>query len=108
MTIVGQGDFTRGLIADPPTHLWTRSYKFTGLPIMTSFFRRGLYVVTGSAIGVALSILIQRDPKSQWHLLWIAGLVLVSLVFSFMSFRSPLTHLASQKHRLHIRSDRHT
>ncbi len=80
MCVVGQGDFTRGLIADPPTHLWTRMYKFTGLPLMTSFFRSGLYVVTGSAIGVALSIFIQRDPKSKWHMLWISGYVYVALV----------------------------
>ncbi|KZV79312.1 hypothetical protein EXIGLDRAFT_688846 [Exidia glandulosa HHB12029] len=25
MCVVGQGDFTRRLVADPPTHLWTRS-----------------------------------------------------------------------------------
>ena len=75
MCVVGQGDFTRGLIANPPTHLWTRTMKFTGLPIMTSFYRSGLYVVTGSAIGVALSIFMQRDPRSRWHLLWVARYV---------------------------------
>ncbi len=75
MCVVGQGDFTRGLIASPPTYLWTRAMKFTGLPIMTSFYRSGLYVVTGSAIGVALSIFMQRDPKSRWYLLWIARYV---------------------------------
>ncbi|KAF8334669.1 uncharacterized protein EI90DRAFT_2892249, partial [Cantharellus anzutake] len=73
MCVVGQGDFTQGLIANPPSYLWTRTMKFTGLPIMTSFYRSGLYVVTGSAIGVALSIFMQRDPKSRWHLLWIAS-----------------------------------
>jgi hypothetical protein len=73
MCVVGQGDFTGGLIADPPMHLWTRTMKFTGLPIMTSFYRSGLYVVTGSAIGVALPVFMQRHPKSRWHLLWIAG-----------------------------------
>ncbi len=80
MCVVGQGDFTRGLIVDPPTYMWTRTMKFTGLPIMTSFYRSGLYVVTGSAIGVALSIFMQRDPKSRWHLLWIAGYALICLI----------------------------
>ena len=93
MCVVGQGDFTRGLITDPPTYMWTRGMKFTGLPIMTSFYRSGLYVVTGSAIGVALSIFAQRDPKSRWHLLWIAGYALIYLVdihcSSCSSFSSP-------------------
>jgi hypothetical protein len=75
MCVVGQGDFTRSLIADPPTYLWTRKFKFVGLPIMTSLYRSGVYVVTGSAIGVALSIFLQRDPKSSWHLLWVCRLV---------------------------------
>ncbi|KAF9516669.1 hypothetical protein BS47DRAFT_1292070 [Hydnum rufescens UP504] len=73
MYVVGQGDFTRGLIADPPSHLWTRQYKFVGLPYMCSFYRSGLYVCTGSAIGVALSIFLQRDPRSRWHLLWVSS-----------------------------------
>lgn len=86
MCIVGQGDFTRNLIANPPTYLWTRKFKFVGLPIMTSLYRSGLYVVTGSAIGVALSIFLQRDPKSNWHLLWVCrsvNLLIYSIVLSF-------------------------
>jgi hypothetical protein len=86
MCIVGQGDFTRNLIANPPTYLWTRKFKFVGLPIMTSLYRSGVYVVTGSAIGVALSIFLQRDPKSSWHLLWVCRLVnhlIYSIVSSF-------------------------
>ena len=43
MYCVGQGDLSRGLIKNPPTHLWTRAFKYTGLPSMTSFYRRGLY-----------------------------------------------------------------
>ena len=75
MCIVAQGDFTRGLIADPPIYLWTRKFKFVGLPIVTSLYASGIYIVTGAAIGVALSIFLQRDPKSKWHLLWICRLV---------------------------------
>lgn len=73
MLVVGQGDFTRGLIENPPTHVYTRMYKFVGLPFIVNMYRRGLYVVTGSAIGVALSVFLQPDPKSEWHLLWVAG-----------------------------------
>jgi hypothetical protein len=94
MCIVGQGDFTRNLIANPPTYLWTRTFKFVGLPIMTSLYRSGLYVVTGSAIGVALSIFLQRDPKSSWHLLWVCGLVnllIYSFVSSFTTILRPVT-----------------
>ncbi|KAH8827519.1 hypothetical protein DL96DRAFT_1464630, partial [Flagelloscypha sp. PMI_526] len=73
MLVVGQGDFTRDLIARPPTHLYTRMVKFVGLPYMVNMYRSGLYVVTGAAIGVALSVFLQPDPKSRWHLLWIAS-----------------------------------
>jgi hypothetical protein len=47
--------------------------KFVGLPYMVNMYRSGLYVVTGAAIGVALSVFLQPDPKSRWHLLWIAS-----------------------------------
>lgn len=30
-------------------------------------------VITGSAVSVGLSIFVQRDPKSTWHMLWIAS-----------------------------------
>jgi hypothetical protein len=73
LIVVGQGDFTRDLIANPPTQLWTRQFKFAGLPYLTSMFRSGLYVVTGTAIGVGLSFILQPHPRSRWHLLWIAA-----------------------------------
>ena len=75
MCVVGQGDFTRGLVSDPPTHLWTRSFNFAGLPYMTSLYRSGLYVVTGSAIGVALPVFLQPAHRRGWHLLWISAYV---------------------------------
>jgi hypothetical protein len=75
MCVVGQGDFTLDLIANPPTRLWTRQYKFVGLPYICPMYHCGLYVVTGSAIGVGLSPFLQRDPKSKWHLLWISRCV---------------------------------
>jgi hypothetical protein len=73
MFVVGQGDFTRGLIEHPPTHVYTRMYKFVGLPYIVSMYRRGLYVITGTAIGVALSVFLQPHPRSRWHLLWVAS-----------------------------------
>jgi hypothetical protein len=73
MLVVGQGDFTRDLIERPPTHLYTRMYKFVGLPYMVNMYRSGLYVVTGTAIGVALSVFLQPDTRSRWHLLWVAS-----------------------------------
>jgi hypothetical protein len=99
MCIVGQGDFTRSLIANPPTYLWTRQFKFVGLPIMTSFYRSGVYVVTGTAIGVALSVFLQRDPKSSWHLLWICRLVSY-LVYSIPSSFTTTLHSVTSKVRM--------
>ncbi len=73
MFVFGQGDFTRAMIEKPPTHLYTRTYKFVGLPRIMGMFRRGIYLVTGTAIGVALSPFMQPIPGSEWVLLWVAG-----------------------------------
>lgn len=79
MVIVGQGDFTRDLITHPPTHLWTRTFNFAGVPYMTGVYRRGLYVVTGSAIAVALSVFLQPAYRKGWYLLWISSCVIQRL-----------------------------
>ncbi|KAI0282819.1 hypothetical protein BGY98DRAFT_953714 [Russula aff. rugulosa BPL654] len=50
-----KGDFTRSLVLDPPTHLWTRQLKFAGFSNTSSLYRRGIHVCTGSGIGAALS-----------------------------------------------------
>ncbi|KAF7792663.1 hypothetical protein EIP86_003760 [Pleurotus ostreatoroseus] len=65
-----QGDWTRGLVADPPTHLWTREMKFAGLPYLAHLYRRGVAICTGSGIGAVLSTCVQLD---NWFLIWIGS-----------------------------------
>jgi len=65
-----QGDFTRRLILNPPTHLWTRQLKFAGIPNTSTLYRRGIYICTGSGIGSALSTCIQNP---DWFLIWIGS-----------------------------------
>lgn len=65
-----QGDWTRGLVADPPKHLYTREMKFAGLPYLCHFFRRGIAICTGSGIGAVLSTCLQLD---NWFLIWIGS-----------------------------------
>ncbi|KAH9050945.1 hypothetical protein EDB83DRAFT_2507205 [Lactarius deliciosus] len=56
-----QGDFTRKLVHDPPTHLWTRQLKaqrgcsLPGVSNSSTLYRRGIRVCTGTGIGAALS-----------------------------------------------------
>ncbi|XP_072150334.1 adenylate-forming reductase 06235 isoform X2 [Setaria viridis] len=54
------GDFTRGLISDPPTRLWVRGVHFAGLPYLLNMYRRATMVATGSGICVFMSFLIER------------------------------------------------
>ncbi|KDQ59517.1 hypothetical protein JAAARDRAFT_174886 [Jaapia argillacea MUCL 33604] len=69
--IVGvQGDFTRSLIKDPPTHLWTRQLKFAGVSNTSNLYRRGIRVCTGTGLGSALSTCIQNP---EWYLIWIGS-----------------------------------
>ncbi|CAE6535541.1 unnamed protein product [Rhizoctonia solani] len=65
-----QGDFTRGLVEDPPKYLWTRELKFAGVANTSKLYRRGIRVCTGTGIGAALSTCIQND---QWFLIWIGS-----------------------------------
>ncbi|XP_010913110.1 adenylate-forming reductase 03009 [Elaeis guineensis] len=53
------GDFTRGLVSDPPTHLWVRGVHFAGLPYLVNMYNRAVLVATGSGICVFLSFLLQ-------------------------------------------------
>lgn len=71
-----QGDFTRSLVNDPPTHLWTRQLKvcpldfvcpdvfltsaqFAGVSNTSTLYKRGIRVCTGTGLGAALSTCIQ-------------------------------------------------
>ncbi|KIP03712.1 hypothetical protein PHLGIDRAFT_25971 [Phlebiopsis gigantea 11061_1 CR5-6] len=65
-----QGDWTRGLITDPPKFLYTREMKFAGLPYLAHFFRRGIAICTGSGIGAVLSTTVQLE---NWFLIWIGS-----------------------------------
>ncbi|KAI0685486.1 hypothetical protein BC835DRAFT_1421190 [Cytidiella melzeri] len=54
-----QGDFTRSLVNDPPSHLWTRELKFAGVSNTSTLYKRGIRICTGTGIGAALSTCIQ-------------------------------------------------
>ena len=64
------GDFTRGLVSDPPSHLWVRGVHFAGLPYLINMYGRALLVATGSGIGVFLSFLLQ-PCAADVCLLWV-------------------------------------
>jgi len=70
MVIGVQGDWTQGIISDPPTHLYTREMKFAGLPYLSSLYRKGIIICTGAGIGAVLSTCIQLD---NWFLIWIGS-----------------------------------
>ena len=75
-----QGDFTRSLVNDPPTHVWTRqlkvsvavppyvcasshwSFQFAGVSNTSTLYKRGIRVCTGTGLGAALSTCIQVRP----------------------------------------------
>ncbi|XP_031473587.1 adenylate-forming reductase 06235 isoform X2 [Nymphaea colorata] len=55
------GDFTRGLVSNPPSQLWVRGVHFAGLPYLVNMYNRVLLVATGSGLCVFLSFLLQRS-----------------------------------------------
>ena len=63
------GDFTRELASDPPKYVWTRIFKFVGLPYCVPMFRSGVAIATGSGLGICLSVFLQWPP--DYHLIWI-------------------------------------
>jgi len=65
-----QGDFTRSLVENPPTTLWTRELKFAGVSNTSSMYKRGIRVCTGTGLGAALSTCIQNP---DWYLIWIGS-----------------------------------
>ncbi|KAL2205442.1 hypothetical protein CC79DRAFT_1310751 [Sarocladium strictum] len=65
-----QGDFTKGLVADPPKMVWTRELKFAGVGHASAMFKRGIRICTGTGIGAALSTCIQ---SKDWFLIWIGS-----------------------------------
>ncbi|KAH8117533.1 hypothetical protein DFH11DRAFT_1741517 [Phellopilus nigrolimitatus] len=65
-----QGDFTRSLVNDPPSTLWTRELKFAGVSNTSTLYKRGVRICTGTGIGAALSTCIQSP---NWFLIWIGS-----------------------------------
>ncbi|TFK51097.1 hypothetical protein OE88DRAFT_1681056 [Heliocybe sulcata] len=65
-----QGDFTKSLINNPPSHLWTRQLKFAGVSNTSALYKRGIRVCTGTGLGAALSTCIQSP---NWYLIWIGS-----------------------------------
>ncbi|KZP29258.1 hypothetical protein FIBSPDRAFT_1038934 [Athelia psychrophila] len=65
-----QGDFTRSLVDNPPTKIWTRQLKFAGVSNTSSLYKRGIHVCTGTGIGAALSTCLQNP---DWYLIWIGS-----------------------------------
>ncbi|KAK1268721.1 hypothetical protein QJS04_geneDACA008219 [Acorus gramineus] len=65
------GDFTRGLVTDPPSHLWVRQVHFAGLPYLVNMYNRAVLVATGSGICVFLSFLLQ-PCSADVCLVWVA------------------------------------
>ena len=70
MVVGVQGDWTRRIVSDPPTHLYTREMKFAGLPYLSSLYRKGIMICTGSGVGAVLSTCLQLD---NWFLIWIGS-----------------------------------
>ncbi|WCJ27166.1 Adenylate-forming reductase 03009 [Euphorbia peplus] len=65
------GDFTKSLVANPPSHLWVRQVHFAGLPYLVNMYDRVLLVATGSGICVFLSFLLQ-PCRANVCVLWVA------------------------------------
>ncbi|KAI0665659.1 hypothetical protein C8Q78DRAFT_545049 [Trametes maxima] len=65
-----QGDFTRSLVHEPPTHIWTRQLKFAGVSHSSTLYKRGIRVCTGTGLGAALSTCLQNP---DWYLIWIGS-----------------------------------
>ncbi|KAL9667934.1 hypothetical protein QQ045_002304 [Rhodiola kirilowii] len=65
------GDFTKSLVANPPTHLWVRSVHFAGLPYLTNMYNKAVLVATGSGICVFLSFLLQ-PCSADVCVVWVA------------------------------------
>ncbi|KAL0070352.1 hypothetical protein AAF712_002540 [Marasmius tenuissimus] len=65
-----QGDFTKSLVDNPPTTIWTRELKFAGVSNTSTLYKRGIRVCTGTGLGAALSTCLQNP---NWYLIWIGS-----------------------------------
>lgn len=67
LVVSNAGDWTRGCIRSPPTHLWVRGLPTCGVMRITTIFNR-VVVATGSGIGPLLGHLGQ--PRCPTQLIW--------------------------------------
>lgn len=65
-----QGDFTKQLVENPPTHIWTREVKVAGVSNTSTLYKRGIRVCTGTGLGASLSTCLQNP---DWYLIWIGS-----------------------------------
>ncbi|KAE9408745.1 hypothetical protein BT96DRAFT_873394 [Gymnopus androsaceus JB14] len=65
-----QGDFTKGLVENPPTRIWTRQLKVAGVSNTSNLYKRGIRICTGTGLGAALSTCLQSP---DWYLIWIGS-----------------------------------
>ncbi|KAI0302371.1 hypothetical protein B0F90DRAFT_1816577 [Multifurca ochricompacta] len=72
-----QGDFTRELVLNPPTHLWTRELKFAGVSNTSTLYRRGsVYAPEQESAQLfqrASRVEIALRQSSDWYLIWIGS-----------------------------------
>lgn len=82
-----QGDFTKALVNDGPKTIYTRQLRvrslscglrmviescvqFAGLPYLSTLYRRGVCICTGSGVGAVLSTCLQSP---DWFFIWIGS-----------------------------------
>lgn len=69
MMVSAVGDFTRGLVADPPAELYVRTVRFAGLLYLAQLYSRVVMVATGTGVSPMLSNILQ--PTNVVHLVWV-------------------------------------
>lgn len=64
------GDFTGGIIADPPQYIWKRSIPVYGFGKVMTLYSRMILVTTGSGIGPCLSFLGDLESAPTMRVVW--------------------------------------
>ena len=68
IVVSNAGDWTKRIIQDPPTHLWTRGFPTKGVLNIAQIFNSVVLVATGSGIGPILSLISARNIPC--HIVW--------------------------------------
>ena len=68
VVVSNAGDWTKKIIRDPPTHLWTRGFPTKGVMNIAQIFKSVVLVCTGSGIGPILSLVTARNI--QCRIVW--------------------------------------